>query len=995
MIIHALKFRQADGEKLHILNNRLQALYCPEAHLSRSLSQTFLRILTSEKVLTEPLPLTAIADMPGRGALSALLVDAPDTLQDSVPSVSLGNAAPEIVGADLALISVEEMLEGGGDYDRIALELAAVTDTGNCHHGLIAALARLDGFAESIGRGNAGETALGRARARMEQLKTERAALKAALEQAATLAPLLHEKRERLTHCRTRKSEIETAFCASVAAQVTRLQDQLNIVVKQFAENDVKPCLDPDQAAAIQRAETLYETARLQVERTRDELQTVEAELAALPEMSGAEKNRTPESPEALEKLQQEIQSGQGRITEFNARLDEINNQIGALDGHIAEAQNQLTGLPDFSRIAPNPIDWLNQLARSFKTAMSMRDDEEETRDALRAELADLRVEIAGDAAIFEGSGNFAEELIVHQNKKKQWGTRGSQIEENIRHQRSLRDELADTILGKFILSLGCILFLLLLLGAYLGSQKTPILYPCGFLLAATIFFLSNLILTRNQVARLTRSIAEGQAELDLMNEEAKGDVSQVDRLMARADCRTARELEARYDRYRDLRTRLNALEAKFTQQEAHLRESEERIPKLFERVRSTLEQVEEIPRNEDDVEGAVGRAIAKYQVYRETKRRLADLRNQHQGLLSRKRFLEKELVAVREGFPEAERQLRELMREQGFSEEAEYHDITGALAGYYRFLDVNEKSSGKRGALIRTRQTLESRLAEEEAAGKKHKTSFEALLRQAGFENLEQAHSAAGNTMTLRDLEYEKRDLERQCEALLQGRTLEHWRKLAGNTTLDDDAQDADHYAKKLQAIEKESEEALRQYQTLKQQRQEILASHRTLCEIEEDMAALEKRMGVLRHDVAAAAHAMAIVEETLHDWRIHYGEQIAEHASALLEILGFTALLQLKLDPNDVPAIEALTDNNEDIPPALVNLSFRLAAMSLLIDDNAPHPLVVDMALQDLSLPVPPEKIINVFLECAKKRQALLLFDSESMAAAAGKKQIPLLKV
>jgi len=168
--------------------------------------------------------------------------------------------------------------------------------------------------------------------------------------------------------------------------------------------------------------------------------------------------------------LQRKLQGGQGRITEFNARLDEVNNQIAALDGHIAETQQQLTGLPDFSRIAPNPIDWLNQLARSFKTAVNMRDGEEETRDVMRTELADLRVAIAGDAAIFEGSGNFAEELVLHQGKKRQWEARSTQVEEHVRHNRSLRDELADTILGQFILSLGCILFLLLLLGAYLGN---------------------------------------------------------------------------------------------------------------------------------------------------------------------------------------------------------------------------------------------------------------------------------------------------------------------------------------------------------------------------------------------------------------------------------------------------------------------------------------------------------------------------------------------
>lgn len=992
MMIHALKLRQTDGEKLHILDGRLQVLHCADAHLSRSLSQTFHRILASEKVRATMSPVNVIADIPGRGALSALLANAPDDLRDSVPSMSLGNDSPEIIGEDLILLAFEDLLEAGNDYERIALEMAAITDAGNSHQGLIAALARLDAFVEKIGRGNDADTALGRAKTRLEALKTERAAAKAALDQAAKLAGPLHERRQEMEQYRLRRNAADEARCASVVERVTGLQQQLKSIEQMIAEERGKPCLDSEQAAAIQRAENLFETARMQVERSREELRVICEELDKLQEAASGESEKPLTSPEMLEELQRKLQGGHGRVTEFSARLDEVNNQIAALDGHIAETQQQLTGLPDFSRIAPNPIDWLNQLARSFKTALNMRDGEEEARDAMRTELADLRVEIAGDAAIFEGSGNFAEELVLHQGKKRQWESRSTQVEEHVRHNRSLRDELADTILGKFVLSLGCILFLLLLLGAYLGSQKTPILYPCAFLLAATLFFLTNLIVTRSRVTRLTRSIAEGQAELDLMSEEAKGDVSQVDRLMVRADCRSVRELEARYDRYRELRVQLKNLEAKYEQQEENLRESEDRIPKLFERVRSTLEQVDESPRNEDDVEGAVGRAIAKYQVYRETKRRLADLRNQHQGLLGRRRFLERELTSVREGMPEAEQQLRECMREQGFTAEAEHRDISSALAAFYRFIDVHQKDSGRRSELLRTRRALDERLPEEENQLEDYRKSFETLLKQAGFENLDQARSAADNTLALRDLEREKSALEQQCEELLQGHPLDHWRKLAGNKAVDE-APDTDQYARELQTLDKENEEALHQYQALKQEKQGLLAAQRSLNEIEEDLAAVEKHMEVLRNDVAAAAHAIALIEETLNTWRIQYGEKIAERVSALLEMLGIIAVMQVKLDPNDVPAIEVLTDNIE-VSPALVNMTLRLAAMDVLMDEHAPHPLVVDMVLQNMPLPVPAEKIIDLFSECAKIRQVLLLFDSESLATAAAKKQLPMLK-
>ncbi len=995
MIIHALKLRQTEGENLHILNSGLQAVQSSDMHLLRSMSRTLHQMLSSEKTLAAPLPLTVNADLPGRGSLSALLVESPEDLRESVKSITLGNDAPEIIGADLMLLSFEELLEAGNDYERIALEMAAFTDAGNSHHGLIAALARLDGFVGKIGRGADADTTLGRMKTRMESLKTERAAAIAALEQAAKLAQPLNENRELVRQCLLRKQTAEKMRCACIANLVNRIQEQCAFIEAQIAEKSGKPCLDPGQAADIQRAENLYETCRMQIEKTQKELQVVLKELEGLKDTASPAADNVLTHMEVLELLQHKIQHSHGRSTEFNARLDEVNNQINALDTHIAETQNYLATLPDFSRIAPNPIDWLNQLARSFKTALTTRDGEEEARDAMRAELADLRVEIAGDAAIFEGSGNFAEELIIHQNKRKQWDTRSTQIEEQVRENRSLRDELAESIPGHLALSLGCGVFLILLLGAYFGSQKTPILYTCGFLLPSTVFFTVQLLATRNKVARLTRSIAEGQAELDIISEESKGDVSQVDRLMTRADCRSVRELEARYDRYRELRAQLTALEEKYTQQEENLLESEERIPKLFERVRSTLEQVDEVPRNEDDVEGAVGRAIAKYQVYRETKRRLADLRNQHQGLLSRKRFLEKELAAVREGLPEAEQQARAFMREQGFVEEADHRDISAALAAFYRFMDVNEKDSGRRSAITRTRQSLEARLTEEQEALEEHKQAFDTLLRNAGFETLEQARSAANNTMTLRDLEHEKERLEHERETLLQGRPLESWLKSAGDAPLSDST-DVEYYNRKIAEIEQESETSFTQYNRLHQERSRILGAHRTINEIEEDLAALEKQMGLLRGDVSAAAHAVALTEDSLHAWRTQYGEAISERASQLLEMLGLSALLQLDLDPNNVPSIQVITDDGQDsLPGALVNLSLRLAAHELLICPDSPRPLIVDAILPGDNLPVAPEKLLDILGECAQKRQVILMFDAESMVSAVVKKQIPLLRL
>ncbi|HDP34241.1 MAG TPA: hypothetical protein ENN29_03925 [Candidatus Hydrogenedentes bacterium] len=975
------------------LEPKLNALHCADAHTSRNVSRLLCRMLAVLRTAGVAPPVAVSGNMPGMRALSAVFAPAETPLPGDVPSISDDDIETDPLGTDLFLLALEDALDADRTPENIATAMAAIVDTGGAGLDLISAIARLDSFAVRIGRGDGADSPLARERARLEALRTERAAAMGAMEKAALQAEELRRRRDETARCKIERAQAEQRLCAAVLYHGGQCMEQLERLEKQIKEVSERPRVDSEQAAAIQRGETLVETARLQLERTRGELHEV---LAALDEAQATQSPdaAAPGDPELLERLQREMQTGQGRITEFNARLDEVNNQIAALDEHVTEAQERLATLPDFSRIAPNPIDWLTQLARSFKTAIGVRDNEEEARDSMRDELADLRVEIAGDASIFENSVNFAEELAAHQNKKKQWETRSVQITDRIRRDRSLRDELLDRMPGLFLLSLGCGLFLCLLLGLYVGLQKTPLLLPGGLVTLSALFFLAQLVITRGRVARLTRSIAEGQAELDVMSDDEKGDVSQIDRLMARAGCATARELEARYDRYRELRRKLDALERKFTQQEQHLRESEERIPKLFERVRSTLEQVDEPPRNEDDVEAAVGRAIAKYQVYRETKRRLADLRNQHQGLLGRKRFLEKELTALRESLPELERQLRAIMREQGFAAESDYRDVNNALAAYYRFLDTNEEAANRRAALTRTKQLLESRLPEEEALLEQHQHALAALLARAGFTVPEQARAAAENAMLLGDLEKEKRETEQRYESLLQGRALEAWRKLAGDAAVCDDEQDSEHHARALEAAEQRLAAAEQRYRALRQERLALLAPHRLPQEIEEDMAAQEKHIETLRRDVTAAAHAIALMEESLQAWRVQYGEAVAERASELIAALGANALMHLGLDPNAAPTLETVTDNGEaDVPPAMLYIALRLAAAELLVSGDAPPPLIVDATLQGLTPPAATDKLLDALGECAQRRQVLLVFESGEIAAAAAARHVPVL--
>ncbi len=482
---------------------------------------------------------------------------------------------------------------------------------------------------------------------------------------------------------------------------------------------------------------------------------------------------------------------------------------------------------------------------------------------------------------------------------------------------------------------------------------------------------------------------------MDLLDEEQKNSVSQIERLMARAGCDTVRELEARYDRYRELRARLNALEEQCKQQEANARESEERIPKLFERIRTTLEQVDEPPKDERDVEAAVGRAVAKYQVYRETKRRLADLRNQHQGLIGRRRFLDKEQNAVRERMLDTERQLRERMRARGFIAEAEHKDINVALAAYYRSLDAVAEAAENQELLEHRRHALEARIADDEALLKQHIKTLNALLEEAGVASVQEARRAAAAANAQRDRMQERRALLQQIETLLQGRDIEDWRRRADTeeeTALDDDDDHAlDSVVQKMEGLEQQLNEAKSVYQAKHREYRRLGSQCRAIPACEEDLASVQNYIEQLETRLNAAARAMARMEESLIAWRSRHAEAISERAEALMRLMGVEAHILLLLAPDDAPHLEIEVAEEVTVSPQTVALALRLAAVDVLADSTNPPPLIVDASASGLSLPVSDEGLLAALSDCAKDRQVLLVSNNERLRTVADNSGVP----
>ncbi len=959
------------------LDSGLQAVLCADAATARNLSRLMHRHAHADKV--------GAACALDAERLSPLTATAQEAL---TPSPVDGSDWPP----PWSLIAVEDAphLDDGGDA--LARELFALLDTGRRDCCFERAIEQLDAYAAALGREGAAETPIVQARARIEVVKEEAQAAAAAQDAAAALGQTLRQCRESLTPLQERIAVVEEQRRRSTAHRALKLRERLREVRGTMRRIDGCVNLSSDEAAAIKRAQTAAETARLQLEQDENELEGIEAALREIEHAAP----RTPASDAQAampEQLLRDMRASLSRIAELNARLDEVSAQLGAIAQQMQSAQEQLSTLPDFSQIAYNPVDWLNQLARSFKTALISRDEEIELRDALRAQTAELRADIAGDAEVFKNSAVFAQQMLEHESKKKRWDEQRSRINEGLRHYCGTRDQLQERVPGFFFLALGCTLFLCLLLGAYVGLRKTPILYPAAWLLAASLVFSVQLLLTRRRATHLSQRIAEAHAELDLLDSEDARDVSEVERLMARAGCATPRELEARYDRYRELSAKLQESERRLRQQIENARESEERIPLLFARVRCALEQLDEKPKDENDVEGAAGRAIAKFLVYRESKRRLADLRNQHQAVLSRKRFLDKELDATRERIPENERKLRAMMRDKGFTDEARYKDVNEALTAYCRFCDVAEEIVSRQELLLQGKATLTARLEGDAALYARRQAELKALLDQAGIDSPALAHDAAEKSALLRELNGEARELETRLETILEGRVLAELTEEVLSESAENEAEalpEPEELAQEQRALEGQLQEALRDYREVHRTRTAMLNAHRPLCEIEEDLRVGEVCLAQLRQSVSAAAVAMALIEEHMSAWRRERSQDLSQRAEGCLEAMGLVACFELH---GESQPREALTALIQDAPAGdeqrqLLYLAARLALYSILTEQAPDCPLIIHAPSNEDGAPS-PDVLLNAIVTGGAGRQVVVITSSPTLAEVAKDRQ------
>ena len=778
---------------------------------------------------------------------------------------------------------------------KIREKLLSVADSGGSYGSAETAVRRIAERIEAIGRPSARSKPLPMARARLADLQKEiehlqevRRDLAAIEQQRSAVQDAISELLERRHGLERELDTIERIARAVCLRKADELSGQIAaLTARCFALSHVRD-FPLEQAAEVRPLVMGIEAAKAQLDRARKELDDLRRRHAAETARLG------PDGMAEMEELDPEYET---RLADIDARIARFVERIAGLDENRAtalarqeEAARELAALPDYTRVAADPVTWLSQLSSSSGFAVRARDDERGKLDQLEMALQKRNVLMYQREALFSEVPDFPGILREYEANLRQ-------SRESMAALRREADELAAHVdeLGKRVPPYAT-MAVVCAFGAAVCAVTAFITNP-GFLFASAfagvgLIAFSSVALYAQRLRKRQRA-RQVSAETGLAAIEESSAVLRrpIEDLMEEGGCATARELEAQYDRYRQECAEIAVIGEQLEQQRARAAEADDRVRKLHVRIRETFLKLNEDISREEDVAPAAARAIGRYQEFRDAKRRAHE---SAEALERRQREIDAlaaDLERLRKEELELSLEARRLMRANHYPDEEKSDSALKALRAYrIRSAQVRQRR-GSVAVLEGNIAMAEQQARREEDRAGDQVAGLARILERVGVTTVEEYLARADEAARYREWWRERGVLADRLEALLGG---VHHQALRAQVVTDGPVpeagtRDESGVRQDLESLRDEIEACRQREHALHIALAERTAGTRTLNEVEEERAATERRVWMLELEIQASTHAASAIEEVTRERHSRIAPQLAALASGYLsEITG-----------------------------------------------------------------------------------------------------------
>ncbi|MCH7959489.1 MAG: AAA family ATPase [Candidatus Hydrogenedentes bacterium] len=854
-------------------------------------------------------------------------------------------------------------LEELGDRQTLAGirdKLISLSDSGSGQSSTESAIDWLKDRIAAIGQQTARTKPLPMARARLTDLQKEYEHVRALRDE---MAELERERRTVLDACETlraSKIEIETQLAdveqgerAERLTKAETLLARMDTITKECFGLGAARDFPLDLAPEIQRITTLLSTAAQQSER-------MQTERAALEKQLDDEIQRLGEGGAvSLEEGDPELEN---ELTDFTARINRVQDRIEETERvrmeaekrHL-ESQNALAKLPDFTKLASDPVEWLTQLASSFSVAQRARDTEDGQRTRLGETLDVKRAKLEESDDVFEDCGNFLELLRRYESR----GVEHSFDVDDLDYEVGVLKREADVLNTKVPGFTRFAVISLVLAGVMVAvawrTGNPGVFIPAGIAGLMVVLFSGCVIVTRYLADQKLRRMHLLLHEKENLAEETPMGHGTIETLMLSAGCQTIRELEALYEQYRDGQVELAMLEEQFTEQNARAKEANERVRGMFAHLSSTFVRMGQELDGEDDVQKAAMRGIARYQEYRESKRRGRESRETLEQIRKEMEALTEQLETLQKDELTAALAVRQFLRENHYLDENKYESALEALRAYKRRnTQMRQRQSQVdrlQGKLAVTDQQIES----ENARALEQNQALAAHLGRARVATVEEFEAKAEQARLYEDRRKELSIAEEQLAAILGNEDIKALRESVGEDTPTSElsGEEREKLKRNIKSLAEEVDAKQKQSHALHIAITEHSAGARSINEVDEERDATERRVQELELEMQAAVKALVVLDEVTRERHSQIAPRLGELASRYLSTItdgAYTEILvsrEMKISVR-IPQTKTL---NEDPEKRLskgtvdqIYLALRLAMVECASAHNEKIPMLLD---------------------------------------------------
>lgn len=868
----------------------------------------------------------------------------------------------KIIFANVAVIG-HASLETLGDEDallQIGEKIASLADTADEASSSAAAVKHLDAYAARIGRlvPNS-KRPLPLAKARLDQLDAELAEASRARDEVAGLEKRLRTARAELQALRQDQAgldqqirKLEQSERVSRLHKAESIQHHIETLTQQLFGLAKAKDFPLEQEEVFNRALNATETAREQVARTEARVKELLRRYEEACRNLENDAVEIQDLPEQFEERLKELDAQIARLRDFTEDFEKA-QQTARED--IERAEHELAALPDFGTLGNDPVSWINQQANSFSLARQERDHAAEALKRLEADREHREAALALPREIFAQFDDFpaaardyavesklAEERCIHQRKR---------IEEAQRDLETYEEDLPNF---RAMAIFGALLSIILVVFAAVTGNKGLYIVEV-FALGVFVYNMAHWIHARINLRQQHAIIDEAEAEIARLNSEGEAREAAMTAIIAQAECESFRELEALYERYIKERNELETLMGEREQQGHQARVEESHVDQKLARLKGEFAALDETIETEEDVQAAASRAIAKYQKYCEAKRRREEQERQLDHLALEAGRAAEKLAAKGAEEKRLSLEVRKLLRDAGYKEEANHTSALSALRAYGIRIAQLRPRRASADALKQQADEFAQQLEQDRRDLEQAREELSQLLDNVGVDTVEAYRALAAQAREYREARIKRSSLGDQLDTLLGNDTIESLRSAVERENGDDQLplEDGPGLKAAFEQATAEIEARGKEIHSLELAIAERCAGLRSVNEIEEERAAVAQRVEDLQLELDATAHAAAIIEEVARDRHSRIAPVLAKAASRYLSHItkGVYSELMLSRDLQvtvRIPQTEKLNSTpQKNLSKGTVDqiyLALRLALVTSLCEESERVPMLLD---------------------------------------------------